>query len=426
MLPDNIALRPRVAVVGGGPAGLMAADVLSAAGMHVTVYDRMPSLGRKLLMAGRGGLNLTHGEPLEAFLDRYGPARSWLEPVIRGFPPSTLVAFANGLGQETFTGTSGRIFPKVMKASPLLRAWLERLVARNVQFKLRHCWTGFADGAHVLQGVERSAIALTFDDAAGQRHIEAADAVILALGGASWPRLGSDGGWHSTLRAAGVQIAEFAPANAGVAIPWGAHIAEKFAGTPLKRIAVSCGDVRVRGEALVTRSGVEGNAIYTLNPAIRTHLASHLPAKLIVDFRPDMLRDEIVRKLGRRRPKDTVTNWLRKALSLAPVELAILREAFGAPLPPDPGTIAGLIKVAPISVTGFAGLDRAISAAGGITAAEIDTHFMLRRLPGVFLAGEMLDWEAPTGGYLLQACFATGHAAGQGALAYLADNSAAA
>ncbi len=397
-----------VVVVGGGPAGLMAADVLSQSGVAVTILERMPTAGRKLLIAGRGGLNLTHSEPLDAFLGRYGPARRWLAPAIEAYPPAALIALAHDLGQETFVGTSGRVFPKAMKASPLLRAWLARLGARGVQLLTRHRWTGIDAGG-----------AVAFVGPDGQEGRIAADAVVLALGGASWPRLGSDGGWVLVVADWGVGITPLEAANAGVQIAWSETLVARHAGTPLKRIGATCGDQRVTGEALITARGLEGGAIYALGPAIRTALDTNGAATLTLDLRRDMTIEALTERLRRPRAKQSTATWLRKTAGLSPAVISLLREASPGALPVEPDELARLIKALPLTITGLAGLERAISTAGGIRADEIDERMMLAKRPGVFVAGEMLDWDAPTGGYLLQACFATGAAAGRGVLEHL-------
>ena len=393
-----------IAVIGAGPAGLMAAEILARDGHSVTVFDHMPSAGRKLLMAGRGGLNLTHSEPLAIFLTRYGPAAARLAPAIQSFPPAALQDWAEMLGQSLFVGTSGRVFPKAMKASPLLRAWLLRLANLGVTFAFRHHWQGFGAEARTL----------LFE---GTTPIEA-DGVILALGGASWPRLGSDGGWTSSLVEQGVVLAPFKPANGGFLIAWSEIFRERFAGVPLKAVAVRWRGRVSRGDAMVTAYGIEGGAVYTLSGAIRDAIAADGEARITLDLRPDLPEAVLAAKLNALRPRDSLSNGLRRTLSLAPVGINILREA--GPLPPrNAAALAALIKAVPLRLIGCQGLDRAISSAGGITWDEIDDSFMLRRLPGVFVAGEMLDWEAPTGGYLLQACMATGAAAGHGMLAWL-------
>ncbi|WP_426959097.1 TIGR03862 family flavoprotein [Muricoccus radiodurans] len=394
--------RRTVAILGAGPAGLAAAEVLGAVGIAATIYDRMPSPARKFLIAGRGGLNLTHSEPLERFLDRYGPARGRLEPAIRAFPPNALRDWCHGLGQETFVGSSGRVFPAAMKAAPLLRAWLRRLDATGVRLETRATWTGWDEAG-----------ALFFGD--GQRAHP--DAAILALGGASWPRLGSDGGWAPILAARGLRVLPFAPSNAGVLVPWSGHLRDRHAGAPLKRIALAVGDARVRGEAVVTRGGLEGGAVYALSAAIRSALWAEAPATLRLDLRPDLTEPDCAARLAAPRRGQSLSNHLRRTLSLPPVAVALLREA--GPVPEDAAALAARIKALPLPVTGFAGLDRAISSAGGLAWGEVGDDFGITRLPGVFVAGEMLDWEAPTGGYLLQACLATGRAAAAGVLRFL-------
>jgi uncharacterized flavoprotein (TIGR03862 family) len=400
--------QPRhVLIVGAGPAGLMAAERLAEQGVRVTVIDRMASPARKFLMAGRGGLNLTHTEPLGGFLDRYGSARGWLEPAVAAFPPRELAAWADGLGAATFVGTTGRVFPKAMKASPLLRAWLARLNRGGVTFEFRQRWIGWD-----AQGAARIA------DADGHERTIAADAVILAMGGASWPRLGSDGAWRDQLIGDGVDVAPLTPANAGVRIAWSAPVRDRFAGSPIKRLAVSVGSHTVRGEAVVTRQGLEGGAIYALSEPLRQALAQG-PATLVLDLRPDLSVAELEQRLSSARAADSLANVLRKAANLPPVAAVLARE--NGPLSRNALELAQRIKAVTLIVTGFDGLERAISTAGGVVRAEVDAHFMLRRRPGVFVAGEMLDWSAPTGGYLLQACLATGGAAAEGVVAWMSE-----
>ncbi|MDX2159251.1 MAG: TIGR03862 family flavoprotein [Hyphomicrobiaceae bacterium] len=403
-----------VAIVGGGPAGLMAADVISGAGQAVVVYDRMPSLGRKLLMAGRGGLNLAHSEPLDRQLERYGDARPVLEAAIRAFPPAAVVAFVEALGQPTFVGSSGRIFPRAMKASPLLRAWISRLAGRGVQLRLRHRWLGL-DAA----GKPR------FATPDGEIVNDGASAVVLALGGASWPRLGSDGAWVPVLVDLGVGVTPLTPANAGILLPWSETFAARFAGTPLKRVRVVVeGEHHATGELVVTRSGLEGGAVYAVSAVIARAVSATAKARLEVDLRRDLDISTLQVRLSAPRGKQSVSNWLRKVVGLPPVAIALLREVHGSALPADPWGLAVAIKRLPLTTTGLGSLDRAISTAGGIRLDEVDEHMMLRRHPGILAAGEMLDWEAPTGGYLLQASLATGYAAGKGVLAYLARHAA--
>ena len=393
---------PFVAVLGAGPAGLMAAETIAAAGHPVRVFDRMPSPARKFLMAGRGGLNLTHSEPLEAFLARYAEAAPQLAPAIHAFPPQALIAWAEELGQEIFTGSSGRVFPRALKASPLLRAWLARLAAQGVAVLPRHEWLGFAtDGA------------LRLGTPSGEMTLRPA-ATVLALGGASWPRLGADGSWAEHL--AGVPMTPFRPSNMGFRINWSAVFRKKFEGTPLKRIALSFGGKGVRGEAVVTARGIEGGAVYGLSAPLREAIARDGAATLLLDLRPDLDAATLARKLDEPRRGQSLSTFLRKAAGLPPVAIGLVQEALhaGATAP-----LAELVKALPLRLEAPEGLDRAISSAGGIRLKEVDEHFMLRARPGIFAAGEMLDWEAPTGGYLLQACFATGRAAGLGAARWL-------
>ncbi len=400
-----------VAVIGAGPAGLMAAETLAQGGARVTVFDAMPSAGRKFLMAGRGGLNLTHSEPLEAFLSRYRGAAPKLSPAIEAFPPDRLRAWAEALDQPTFVGSSGRVFPKAMKASPLLRAWLRRLGAIGVSLSLRQRWIGWdAEGR------------LVFRTAEGRPAFDA-KATVLALGGASWPRLGSDGGWVEILRARGVKVAPFKPANCGFVVGWSDIFRERFEGSPLKGIALSFGDRSVRGEAVITRDGIEGGAVYALSAELREAILGSGTATLSVALRPDLEPAALRKRLAAPRGKQSFSNWLRKAVQLSPAAIGLLQEAAISgsvsltSLPVE--RLAELINAVPIRLAAVAPIARAISSAGGVAFDEIDPEFMLRQLPGVFVAGEMLDWEAPTGGYLLQACFATGIAAGKGALRWL-------
>lgn len=390
-----------IAVIGGGPAGLIAAETLSSAGAKVTVYDRMPTLGRKFLMAGRGGLNLTHSEDLASFIRRYGAAADWLAPMIDAFTPADLRAWAEGLGQETFVGSSGRVFPKALKASPLLRAWLSRLSAQGVDLRLRREWRGW-----------NAAGELVFADQNGTSETAAPDATLLALGGASWPKLGSTGSWAPLLAAKGVALAPFRSANSGFEVGWSAMFAERFAGEPLKNIALSFEDQAVRGEAMIAGYGIEGGAIYALSANLREALARDGSTILEIDLAPDLSRAKLTDRLHRAPAGQSTTNLLRKAAGLSPLEINLLREAHGLDLPREPGALARAIKAAPLRLTGMRPLERAISSAGGVERSAVDEGLMLRALPGVYAVGEMLDWEAPTGGYLLQACFATGvHAA---------------
>ncbi|MBN8993422.1 MAG: TIGR03862 family flavoprotein [Rhizobiales bacterium] len=401
-----------IAVIGAGPAGLMAAEVLVRGGATVTVYDAMPSAGRKLLMAGRGGLNLTHSEPLPAFLARYGRAKSHLASVIESFPPQALRDWSAALGQATFVGSSGRVFPKAFKASPLLRAWLRRLDGEGARLALRHRWTGWREDGH-----------LTFQTPDGPREIDAS-AAVLALGGASWPRLGSDGAWVETLAAKGVKISPLRPANSGFTVAWSDIFRDRFEGEPLKGVALTFGAHTVRGEAIITRMGIEGGAIYALSADLREAILGAGLAMLHIALRPDLTIAELTARLSALKGKQSQSNFLRKAAHLSPAAIGLLQEAAktsGVALSSlSPADLARLINDVPIELDGVAPIARAISTAGGIGFDELDDAFMIKRLPGVFAAGEMLDWEAPTGGYLLQASFATGAAAGKGVLKWLA------
>ncbi|MDE2265849.1 MAG: TIGR03862 family flavoprotein [Alphaproteobacteria bacterium] len=401
-------LNTPVAVVGAGPAGLIAADILSARGLAVTVYDRMPSPGRKLLMAGRGGLNLTHSENFDSFLTRYGSAAPRLAPSLQAFPPKALIEWAEALGQETFIGSSGRVFPKAMKASPLLRALLARLTSQGVTFRMRHDWCGWNGAGDLLFRTGGKDISI---------H---ADATILALGGASWPRLGSNGAWTNILAERGVAITPLAPANCGFLVTWSDPFRTAFAGQPLKGSAFSFAGRMVRGEAMVTRYGLEGGAVYALSAVLRDAIAAHGNATLDIDLRPDLPLPDMIARLDRPARGQSVSNTLRKALHLAPVAVNLLREAHGVRLPAEPAALARCIKSVPLTLIAPAPIDRAISTAGGLALSELDDTLMLRAMPGVYAAGEMLDWEAPTGGYLLTACFATGVAAANGVIQSLA------
>jgi uncharacterized flavoprotein (TIGR03862 family) len=396
-----------IAIIGGGPCGLMAAEILAGSGHNVTIYDRMPSPGRKLLMAGRGGLNLTHSEPLEKFITRYGAASDWLAPCIHAFPPQALRAWCEALGEETFVGSSGRVFPRSMKAAPLLRAWLARLDKLGVRYAGRHCWQGFEGNA------------LRFTDDKQQAILVTPDATLLAMGGASWPRLGSDGGWVNILSECGVSIAPLRPSNCGFVVPWSEYIASRFAGFPLKPVRLTHNNISQQGEIMITAQGMEGGAVYALSAHLREAIAADDSALVQLDMRPDMSVEALAKKLDITHGNKSFSTYLRKA-GLSPLIVALLRETTPPEMLAHISTeaLAARLKALPVTLTATAGLARAISTAGGIERGALNADFMLTAKPSVFVAGEMLDWEAPTGGYLLQGCFSTAVAAAGGILGF--------
>tara|TARA_R110002033_G_scaffold11981_7_gene36901 strand:+ start:1711 stop:2922 length:1212 start_codon:yes stop_codon:yes gene_type:complete len=396
----------RTAIIGAGPAGLMAAEALLARGVGVDIYDAMPSFGRKFLMAGKSGLNISHAEDFDVFLSRYhGDTR--LQGMVRAFGPAEIVTWMEGLGIAAHTGPTGRVFPEMMKASPLLRAWLVRLQDAGAVLHPKHRWQGWnADGALVFDAPEGAVTA-------------APDATVLALGGASWKRLGSDGAWAPLLAAKGAGTVPFGPSNCGFLVDWSNHVKEKFAGAPVKSVRLSVDGQETRSEFVITQRGVESGGIYTVSTALVDGLRRDGAATLLVDLLPDMDVPAIVAKLERPRGKQSMSNHLRKSLGISGVKLALLHEAARGVLPDHKVTLARLIKAVPIKVTGTAPLDEAISTTGGVAWDALDDALMLRQLPGVFCAGEMIDWDAPTGGYLITACMATGKAAGEGAADWL-------
>jgi uncharacterized flavoprotein (TIGR03862 family) len=398
------------AIVGAGPAGLKAAEVLAEAGVPVTVFEKMPSPARKFLMAGRGGLNLTHSEPLDGFLTRYGEAGGMLSDAVGKHTPQDLRDWSAAMGQPTFEGSSGRVFPESFKASPLLRAWLRRLDDMGVRLETRKTWTGWtSDGA------------LAFADGTTLKPA----VTVLALGGASWPRLGADGGWVELLRDRGIQVNGLRASNAGITVAWSPQTVERFAGAPLKRIALTVGAKTIAGEAIVSQTGLEGGAVYALSRQLReaADAAKGNPFEVGLDLKPGMEAEALAARLAKVPRKQSLTNRLRKGAGLSPQAISVWRD-FTPQVPDDDDSLARAIKAVTLKATGIQPLDRAISSAGGIALDELDAHLMLARLPGVFACGEMLDWDAPTGGYLLQACFATGNVAGCGALSWLQQNNA--
>lgn len=385
-----------ISIIGAGPAGLMAADILSALGHAVTLYDHKASVARKFLMAGRGGLNITHSEPFETFLTRYGTAADHLRPALQSFTPDDLRAWCAALGEDTFIGTSGRVFPKSFKASPLLRAWMARLTSQHVTFAPNHHWAGWSTSGE-----------LVFTENDVQKTIRP-DATIFALGGASWPKLGSDGTWVSLFQKRGLTVAPLRPANCGFVVAWSPFFRDKFAGIPLKSITLTVLDKTITGEAMVTQSGIEGGGIYALSAILRDEIDHHGAAALTLDFKPDMDEDVITRILKHPHGRDSLGNFLRKKLSLPPVVIGLLNEDRHLNTL-TPAQLAARIKHYPLTLTATFPIDRAISSAGGIQWDQIDQNYMVKSIPGTFVCGEMLDWEAPTGGYLLQATFSTAH-----------------
>jgi uncharacterized flavoprotein (TIGR03862 family) len=407
-----MTVSPTVAVIGGGPAGLMAAEVLSASGAQVHVYDAMPSVGRKFLLAGRGGLNLTHSEPFDAFVSRFGERRAQLEPMLALFGPQQVRAWASGLGIETFVGTSGRVFPTDMKAAPLLRAWLHRLRAAGVQFHMRHRWVG--------EGVFDPA-SLRFATPAGEATASA-DAVVLALGGASWARLGSDGAWAPWLEAKGVEVAPLQPANCGFdGSGWSEHFSSRFAGQPFKSVAISFTDSHGRhfarkGEFVATATGIEGSLIYAASALLRDEIAGKGSATLLLDLLPDRSAEQVLAAVKHPRGARSLSSHLKSRLGLEGIKAGVLHEALSREAMHDPEQLAATIKAVPLKLVAARPIDEAISTAGGVRFDALDAQLMSKALQGVFVAGEMLDWEAPTGGYLLTASMASGAAAARGAI----------
>jgi len=396
----------QIAIIGGGPAGLMAAEILSLAGHAVTIYDSMPTVARKFLLAGKSGLNLTHSEDYASFAERYGMASARLRPVLDAFGPAEIRNWAEGLGIETFVGSSGRVFPRAMKASPLLRAWLRRLETQGVKVLTRHRWMGFAEDGHA------------FDTPDGAKIVRC-DATLLALGGASWPRLGSDGSWMSWLAGKGVEVTDFRPANCGFDVDWSEVFRERFAGAPLKSVTATSDAGTIPGEFVISRNGIEGSLVYAHSAALRDRLEKQGNATLTLDLAPGRTENRLSKDLARQSAKASLSNRLRKGADIDGVKAGLLRELAHPDDLDDPDSLAHLIKELSVPIMRPRPIAEAISSAGGVRRESVDDGYMLNALPGVFVAGEMLDWEAPTGGYLLTACFATGRAAARGMDAWL-------
>lgn len=413
---DTYVTRPQVAIIGGGPAGLMAAEVIASAGFGVALYDAMPSVGRKFLLAGVGGMNITHSESHEKLLTRYAKASPFLTPYLNDFSADVLCEWIHGLGIKTFVGSSGRVFPTDMKAAPLLRAWLHRLRELGVQLYPRHRWCGWTnDGS--LRLVEQK------NNLVVEKEL-IADAVVLALGGASWQQLGSDGAWVNLMRAKAIHIADLLPSNCGFETTWSEQFQQEFGGAPLQTICLTAvhldGSIHsVRGEAMIAKTGIEGTSVYALSAILRDIILAKGTAELFIDLLPDLSTEKILVQLNKPRGKNSISNFLRKQLHVPPLKLALLRELTPVSVWQNNASLALALKQLRVPLIGFRPIDEAISSAGGIMSNELTDGLMLKKIPGIFCAGEMLDWEAPTGGYLLTACFATGRAAGLGVVNYL-------
>ncbi len=402
------------AIIGGGPAGLMAAEVLSGHGLQVDVYDSMSSLGRKFLMAGKSGLNLTHSEPFEKFVSRYGSKKQEVEKWLLKFTPDDLIEWARGLGVETFVGTSGRVFPKEMKASPLLRAWLQRLDEAGVNVHLRHKWMGN------ITAEDGGASSIEFETPDGLKIIKA-DAVILSLGGGSWARLGSSGEWVHWLDQAGVKVEALKPSNCGFDVAWSPFFKEKFDGQPIKSVVLTFGEFHQQGEFIVTKEGVEGSLVYAASAGMRDEILANGKAVMRLDLAPDKTEAQLLEKLSKPRGSRSMASHLEKTVGMKGVKAGLLREFVPKDEFADMARLAFYIKQLPVPLVATRPLDEAISSAGGVSFESLDEGLMLKKLPGVFCAGEMLDWEAPTGGYLLTACFASGRVAANGVMKWLGN-----
>ena len=388
-------------IIGAGPAGLMAAERLAGKGYAVTLYEGMPSAGRKFLMAGKSGLNITHSEDLETFLTRYGTSRDRLEPHLRTFGPAQIRDWCAGLGVETFVGSSGRVFPTAMKASPLLRAWLKRLDGLGCKIHYRHYWTGWNDAGQ--------AVFKTPDSPTNGDVTATADITVLALGGGSWKRLGSDGKWMEILQNAGIKCTPFTPANCGFDVNWTDHLIDKCAGAPVKAVTLTCGTQTVRGEFVISKTGIEGSAVYAISASLRDQWLETGDATLTLDLTPDRSLEDVIARLAKPRGKNSMGNHLRKTLGLDATKTALVFEVTPRETLNDPTKLATAIKALPIKITKPRPIDEAISTAGGVAWEELDETFQLKKRPGTYCVGEMVDWEAPTGGYLLSGCFAAAH-----------------
>ncbi len=401
----------RVAIIGGGPAGLMAAERLSEAGAQVDVFDAMPSVGRKFLMAGRGGLNLTHSEPAAPFLGRYGDRAAFVQPWLRRMDAAALREWAHGLGIQPFVGSSGRVFPQEMKAAPLLRAWLARLRGQGVRFHMRHRWLGWGGG-------KPGADALRFETPAGRTQ-HAADAVVLALGGGSWAKLGSDGAWAPELQSHGVPVAALRPANCGFDVAWSDHFRNRFAGQPVKSVSMACGGPSRQGEFVVSETGIEGSLVYALSAPLRDRIDADGSAVAMLDLAPDWTLEKVMAAVTHPRGARSMSSHLQSRLGLTGVKAGLLRECASADDFKDPVRLGQRIKALPLTLLRPRPIDEAISTAGGVAFDGLTPGLMLKAVPGVFCVGEMLDWEAPTGGYLLTACMASGASGAAGVIEFL-------
>lgn len=415
-IPQVMNSTKHVAVIGGGPAGLIAAEVLLQGGVHVDLYEAMPSVGRKFLLAGRGGLNITHSEPLDYFLTRYGARCNYLTPMLEKFGPNALQSWVQALGVKTFVGSSGRVFPDEMKAAPLLRAWLHRLRETGLSVHVRHRWCGWE---HATPGLKT----LCFDTAHGKTSVTP-DAIVLALGGGSWARLGSDGAWVATLVQGGVQVMPLIPSNCGFDVGWSEFFRSRFSGHPLKSVALSFsdndGNVHCRnGELMLSDTGVEGSLVYAASAVLRDTIATQGFATIVLDLAPDKSLERLTNEIAHPRGARSLSSHMQSRTGIKGAKMGLLREILPVHDFVDPLRLATAIKSLPIKLTTTRPIDEAISSAGGVAFEELDANLMLHKLPGVFCAGEMLDWEAPTGGYLFTGCFSSGRAAGLGALHWI-------